>query len=85
MQELRRFLRKIKRANPERSCFLEYDKLYVDHKVYVYSEALGQVRGGDHSNVSIVASGNLVLSLLVHIYILNCWGREFPAVFLNFF
>ncbi len=46
LQELRRFLRKIKRANPERSCFLEYDKLYVDHKVYVYSEALGQVTGG---------------------------------------
>ncbi len=45
-QELRRFMRKVKRANPERSCFLEYDRLYVDHKIYVYSEALGQVRGG---------------------------------------
>ena len=39
-------MRKVKRANPERSCFLEYDRLYVDHKIYVYSEALGQVRGG---------------------------------------
>lgn len=33
----------MKRANPEKNCFLEYDKLYVDHKIFVYNEALGQV------------------------------------------
>ena len=24
-------------------CYLEYDKLYVDHKIYVWNETLGQV------------------------------------------
>ncbi|TRY80886.1 hypothetical protein TCAL_04708 [Tigriopus californicus] len=42
-QELRKFMRKIKRANPEKNCFLEYDKLYIDHKIFVYNDAMGQV------------------------------------------
>lgn len=42
-QELRKFMRQIKRANPEKACYLEYDKLYVDSKIFVYNEALGQV------------------------------------------
>jgi len=29
--------------NPEKNCFLEYDKLYIDHKIFVYNEALAQV------------------------------------------
>ena len=33
----------IKKANPERACFLEYDKLYVENKIYVFNEALCQV------------------------------------------
>ena len=33
----------IKRVNPEKVCYLEYDKLYVDHKIYVWNETLGQV------------------------------------------
>ena len=33
----------IKKANPERVCFLEYDKLYVENKIYIWNEALGQV------------------------------------------
>ena len=33
----------IKRINPEKVCYLEYDKLYVDHKIYVWNETLGQV------------------------------------------
>ena len=37
-QELRRFMRQVKRQNPEKTCFLEYDKLYVDHKPYVWNE-----------------------------------------------
>ena len=28
----------VKRQNPERSCFLEYDKLYVDHRPFVWNE-----------------------------------------------
>ena len=27
----------MKRANPEKNCFLEYDRLYIDHKIYVSS------------------------------------------------
>ncbi len=33
----------VKRANPEKNCFLEYDRLYVDHKIFVYNDAMGQV------------------------------------------
>ena len=33
----------IKKANPEKACYLEYDKLYVDSKIFVWNEALGQV------------------------------------------
>ena len=36
-------MRNIKKRNPERHCVLEYDKLFVDHKVYVFNEVLGQV------------------------------------------
>ena len=42
-QELRKFLRLVKKSNPERRCFLQYDKLYIDGKVYMYSEVTGQV------------------------------------------
>ena len=33
----------VRKANPEKSCFLQYDKLYIDTKIYVYNEVLGQV------------------------------------------
>ena len=39
-QELRKFMRLVKRQNPERSCFLEYDKLYVDHRPYIWNEVI---------------------------------------------
>ena len=42
-QELRKFMRSIKKRNPERYCVLEYDKLFVDHKVFVWNEVVGQV------------------------------------------
>ena len=42
-QELRKMMRHVKRSNPERRCFLQYDKLYIDGKVYMYSEVTGQV------------------------------------------
>ena len=29
--------------NPEKACYLEYDKLYVDSKIFIWNEALGQV------------------------------------------
>ena len=42
-QQLRRFLVKIKKRNPEKKCFLQYDKLYVDGRIYVYSAQEGKV------------------------------------------
>ena len=42
-QELRRFLRLVKKSNPERRCLLQYDKLYIDGKLFIYSEVTGQV------------------------------------------
>ena len=42
-QELRKMMRHVKRSNPERRCFLQYDKLYIDGKIYMYSEVTGQV------------------------------------------
>ena len=32
------YFSQVKRQNPERSCFLEYDKLYVDHRPFVWNE-----------------------------------------------
>ena len=42
-QELRKFLRMVKKTNPERRCFLQYDKLYVEGKLFLYNEMTGQV------------------------------------------
>ena len=42
-QELRKFMRHVKRINPEKRCFLQYDKLYIDGKVFVFSESSGAV------------------------------------------
>jgi len=42
-QELRKFMRQVKRVNPEKACYLEYDKLYVDSKIFIWNEALNQV------------------------------------------
>ena len=36
--ELTRFLRHLKRNSPEKNCFLDQDKLYVDGRVFSYSE-----------------------------------------------
>ena len=33
----------VRKANPEKNCFLQSDKLYIDSKIYVYNEVLGQV------------------------------------------
>ena len=37
------FLSQVRKANPEKNCFLQSDKLYIDSKIYVYNEVLGQV------------------------------------------
>ena len=40
---LKYFSFQIKRVNPEKACYLEYDKLYVDSKIFIWNDALGQV------------------------------------------
>ena len=42
-QELRKMMRHVKRSNPERRCFLQYDKLYIDGKVFMFNESTGKV------------------------------------------
>ena len=42
-QELRKFLRHVKKNNPEKRCFLQYDKLFIDGKIFVYNEMTGMV------------------------------------------
>ena len=37
------FVSQVRKANPEKNCFLQSDKLYIDSKIYVYNEVLGQV------------------------------------------
>ena len=76
-QELRKFMRHVKRNNPERFvgwistvhllksclflcaryCYLQYDKLFIDHKIYVYSDVEGKVveQGGVSGSIAILA------------------------------
>ena len=42
-QELRKFQREVKKNNPAASCSLQYDKLYVDKKCYIFNTAEGRV------------------------------------------
>ena len=41
--ELRKFMRKIKKSNPDATCFMQYDKLYVNNKIYVFNDLQGRV------------------------------------------
>ena len=38
-----RFMRHVKKVNPEKRCFLQYDKLYIDGKVFMFNESTGKV------------------------------------------
>jgi hypothetical protein len=40
----------VKKSNPERFCLLEYDKLIIDQKIYVWNDVIGQVRHSLLSN-----------------------------------
>ena len=33
----------MKKVNPEKRCFLQYDKLYIDGKVFMFNETSGKV------------------------------------------
>ena len=36
-------MRHVKKVNPEKRCFLQYDKLYIDGKVFMFNETTGKV------------------------------------------
>ena len=35
-------MRHVKKVNPEKRCFLQYDKLYIDGKVFMFNETSGK-------------------------------------------
>ena len=41
--ELRKFMREVKRKNPEKNCFIEQDKLFVDGRIFLFCETSGRV------------------------------------------
>ena len=52
-QELRKFMRHVKKVNPEKRTLLQYDKLYIDGKLFSYSETSGKVE-------QQMAGGNMI-------------------------
>ena len=42
--ELRKYMRKIKRSDPTAACFIQYDKLYVNNKIFVFNDLQGKVK-----------------------------------------
>jgi hypothetical protein len=41
--ELRKHMRKVKRSDPSAACFIQYDKLYVNNKIFVFNDLQGKV------------------------------------------
>ena len=41
--ELRKYMRKVKKLNPDATCFMQYDKLYINNKIYVFNDLQGRV------------------------------------------
>ena len=54
-QELRRFMREVRRANPASVCNLQYDTLYVDKKCYKYNPVEGRVLEHTAAPVSVTS------------------------------
>ena len=49
-QELRKFMVKVRKSNPEKKCFIQYDKLFINGRVFIYNQEEGRVLpqdGGD--------------------------------------
>ena len=77
-QELRRFMREVRRINPEKRCFLKYDKLFISGKMFVYSEVEGRVV--EHAEVEQWRSmENLdnVWRYVTVLFVNRCWINYF--------
>ena len=59
--ELRRFMRTIKRTNPSVNCVLQYDKLVVDNKIFVWNDiqVSGLSPGTSHLLLSVALQGKV--------------------------
>lgn len=66
-------MRTIKKKTPERHCFLEYDKLYVDHAIYVWNDILGQVPHEFRFAMNILSS--FISRWLSSRNLKECWIR----------
>ena len=53
----------MKKSNPERFCLLEYDKLIIDQKIYVWNDVISQV-DKIQRNKEVVGVENLLKSVL---------------------
>ena len=58
--ELRKFVRQVKKNNPEKRCSLVYDKLFVDGKIFVFSEEEGRVLEQEHESVTKQSMDNIM-------------------------
>ena len=45
---LLRFMRTWKKQNPDSYCHLQFDKLYIDNRLYVWDKESGEVRMSDY-------------------------------------
>ena len=63
-----RFMRAWKKQNPDSYCHLQFDKLYIDNRLYVWDKESGEV---------IMPDSDVGLTLLLDP---GCWTRERPRV-----
>ena len=65
-KELEKLMKSIKTREPERRCFLTYDRLVVDDNVYIFNELEGRVEKLPHKvNLS---SSNMDLTTITDAY-----------------
>ena len=59
-------MRHVKKVNPEKRCLLQYDKLYIDGKLFSYSETSGRVEQQLHGG-SNMTNGHSMNGLDKHL------------------
>ena len=64
-QELKKFLRIVKRNSPDKYCFLQYDKLFVAGKVFVFDESEGKVVEQTNTDVGMERYADFVESKII--------------------
>ena len=57
-QELRKFMRHIKKTAPEKKCFMQHDKLFVDGKMFVFNEIHGNVEEMSSEETVSITTGH---------------------------